>query len=116
MNKDHIVKENLFFQRIIKNNKAFKYKYYIIYLEKTNDKNYRFGFSVGKKVGNAVVRNKVKRQLRSIVSKKHYQNGFNCIIIVSSNVLSSNYKEMEENLYEAFTRLKLIKGESNEEK
>ena len=59
MNKEHIVKENISFQRIISNNKAFKYKDYIIYVEKNNEKTYKFGFSVGKKIGKAVIRNKI---------------------------------------------------------
>lgn len=115
MNKEHIVKSNLDFQRIIKNNKPFKYKDYIIYFEKTNENNYRFGFSVGKKIGHAVTRNKIKRQLRNIVSKKNYQNGFNCIIIVGSNVLTRTFQQMEINLYNALHSLNLIKENTNEQ-
>jgi len=109
MNKEHIVKSNLDFQRIIKNNKAYRYKDYIIYIEKNNENNYRFGFSVGKKIGHAVTRNKIKRQLRNIVSKKDYQNGFNCIIIVGSNILNKTFQEMEINLFKALQDLKLTK-------
>ncbi len=109
MNKEHIVKENIAFQRIIKNNKPFKYKNYIIYLEKNNEDNYKFGFSVGKKIGHAHIRNKIKRQLRNIVSKKDYQKGFNCIIIVGSNILNSNFKEMQDDLIFALNKLNIIK-------
>ena len=114
MKKEHILKKNFDFQRIIKNNPPYKYKDYILYIERNSIKNYYFGFSVGKKIGNAVIRNKVKRQLRSIVSKKAYQNGFNCIIIVGSNILKRNYLEMEQNLIEVLQKTKLIKGEKNE--
>ena len=116
MNKEHIVKNNYLFQKIISNNKAFRYKDYIIYVEKNEDENYKFGFSVGKKIGNAVIRNKIKRQLRSIVSKKDYQNGFNCIIIVGSNILNVSYQEMEKNLLDALKKLNLIKENIDEQK
>ncbi len=114
MNKEHILKNNYDFQRIIDSNKPFKYKDYILYIEKNDSNNYYFGFSVGKKIGHAVTRNKVKRQLRNIVSKKNYQNGFNCIIIVGSNVLNRTFQEMEENLIKAFTINNLIKENTNE--
>ena len=114
MNKEHIIKGNYSFQKIISNNKAFRYKDYIIYVEKNDDNNYRFGFSVGKKIGKAYVRNKVKRQLRSIVSKRDYQNGFNCIIIVGSNILNVSYHDMEKNLLDALKKLNLLKEKTNE--
>ena len=109
MNKEHIVKSNLEFQKIIKKNKPFKYKDYIIYLDKNDSSKYEFGFSVGKKIGKAYLRNKIKRQLKSIVSKKDYQNGFKCIIIVGSNILNKTYQEMETNLLEILSKLNLIK-------
>lgn len=114
MNKEHIVKSNVDFQRIITNNKPYKYKDYILYVEKNKENTYRFGFSVGKKVGHAVIRNRIKRQLRHIVAKKDYQNGFNCIIIVGSDILNRNFQQMSDNLYVALTNLNLIKEKSNE--
>lgn len=109
MNKLHTVKNNYDYDRIIKNNKAYKYKDYIIYIEKNTGNIYKFGLSVGKKLGNAVTRNKLKRQIKSIIDKKDYQNGFNCIIILGKGILERNFNEMEENLFEAFKKLNIYK-------
>lgn len=114
MNKEHIVKSNIDFQRIIKENKPFKYKDYIIYVENNTKEDYRFGFSVGKKIGKAVTRNKIKRKLRHIVAKKDYQKGFNCIIIVGSDILKRGFQEMSDNLYIALEKLNLIKEKTDE--
>ena len=65
MKKVNIVKENKDFNRIIKDNKPFKYKDFIIYLEKREQSVYKFGFSVGKKIGNAVERNRCRRIIRA---------------------------------------------------
>ena len=59
---------------------------------------YRFGLSVGKKISNkAVIRNKLKRQLKSIIDnyKNLYQNNLDYIIIMKRNCLESNYQELE---------------------
>lgn len=108
MKKINIVKDNRTFNHIIKNNKPFKYKDYIIYVSKS-DGVYKFGFSVGKKIGNAVMRNKIKRRLKNIIDKKDYKNNFNCIIIVGRGILSRSFVEMSDNLYEALERLDLMK-------
>ncbi|MBR1376496.1 MAG: ribonuclease P protein component [Bacilli bacterium] len=114
MKKINIIKESKEFDRIIHNNKPIKYKDYIIYIEYINDNNYHFGLSVGKKIGNAVTRNKVKRQLKSIIDKNIYKNGFNCIIIVGKGILSKSYEDMNNNYNIAIKDLNIIKEDNNE--
>ena len=114
MKKENILQHNYDFQRIIKQYKPYKTRNYIIYVERNDSENYYFGFSVGKKIGNAVMRNKIKRQLKNIVSKKDYQKGFNCIIIVSSNILNIEYIERERELLKILFELKLIKEKKDE--
>ena len=109
MKKVNIVKKNEDFNRIIQTCKSHKTKYFFIYLEEHTNDIYHFGFSVGKKIGNAVTRNHIKRQIKQILSEKNYQNGFNCIIIVRKNVLSASYQEMKMDLLEEMNRLSLIK-------
>lgn len=108
MNKEHILKKNDDFQRIISTSRPYKYKEYVVYIEKNDCSNYYFGFSVGKKIGNAVTRNRVKRQLRNIVAKRKYKNGFICIIIVNKNILKIKFEEMEKNLNFIFKKLDIM--------
>ena len=116
MKKINILKNSRDFDRIIKKNKPYKYKDYIIYIEKGTNDVYKFGLSVGKKIGNAVNRNKVKRQLKSIISQKDYQNDFNCIIIVGKGINERNFKEREKNLLYALNNLNILKENKNEKK
>lgn len=109
MKKINIIKSNLEFNRIISDNEPFKYKGYVIYLERKESDFYKFGISVGKKIGNAVVRNKYKRRLKNIIDEKNYQNNFNCIIIVGKGILEKSFDEMRNDLFEAFDKLDIIK-------
>lgn len=114
MKKINILAKNDDFNRIIKNIKPIKKYNFIIYLEKNSDNQYHFGFSVGKKIGNAVVRNRIKRQLKSIIDKKSYQNGFNCIIIVRKGILNCSYQQIKLELLECLSKLNIIKKENKD--
>ncbi len=116
MKKKNILKKSIDFDRIIKKNKSYKYKDYIIYVEKIEDSTYHFGLSVGKKIGNAVTRNKIKRQLKTIIDKNNYENGINCIIIVRKGLLEKSFSEKENDLIEAFKKVNIIKEKCNEKK
>ena len=116
MKKINILKDSRDFDRIIKKYKPYKYKDYIIYLERDTNDVYKFGLSVGKKIGNAVNRNKVKRQLKAIISEKDYQNNFNCIIIVGKGINERTFEERKENLLIALKNLNLTKEKVHEEK
>lgn len=109
MKKIHIIKKNEEYNRIIQNVTPLKYKEYILYVEKTDNDSYYFGFSVGKKVGNAVTRNKIKRQLKNILDEKNYQNGFNCIIMVRKAIIDKSFQERRKDLLVALDKANIIK-------
>lgn len=114
MKKINIIKSNEDYNRIIKNIKPYKYKDYLIFLERNKDiKNYAFGFSISKKLCNAVTRNKIKRQLKSIIDKKDYQKNFNCIIMIRKSILEKSYQEREKVLIEALQNLNIYKKGEN---
>ena len=98
MRKLYIVKKQYDFDRIIKNGKMRKNKSYVIYYEKNNLPYDRFGISVGKKIGNAVNRNKHKRKLRAIIDnyKKLYVNSQDYIIILRGSAKDREYNELNQ--------------------
>ena len=109
MKKINIIKDSSDFEKIIKNNKSFRTKYFYIYKQNHEENIYHFGLSVGKKIGNAVRRNKVKRQLREIISQNHYQNNFDCIIIVRREINDADFQKIRDDLNFALKNLSLIK-------
>lgn len=109
MKKINIVKKNEDFNRMIQTISPYKTKSFLIYIERETNEYYHFGFSVGKKIGNAVTRNRIKRQIKSILDQKNYQNGFNCIIMVRKSILSRSFQEIEKELLDALEKLKITK-------
>lgn len=109
MKKINIIKKSEEFEKIIKNNKSYRSKYFYIYLTETQNETYHFGLSVGKKIGNAVTRNKTKRRLKEILSKNDYQKIFDCIIIVRREIKEASFSEIKEDINNALKRLLIIK-------
>jgi len=66
MKNINIIKNNYQFQKIIGEKKSIKTPQYFVYFKKSDDY-FHYGISVGKKLGNAVIRNKVKRQVRMMI-------------------------------------------------
>ena len=79
---------------------------------------YRFGISVSKKLGNAVYRNKYKRQLRFIIDKykKNYQNGTDYIIIIRNGYIDLDFESKEKDFIYLIEKLKKQKEIFNEKK
>lgn len=100
MKKINIVKSNEEFNLVMKKGKCIKNKYFVMYSIPNNLDKYRFGISVGKKVCNAVNRNKLKRQVRNILDyhKNLYSKSKDYIIIVRKSSLDEKYLILEENL------------------
>ena len=100
MKKIYRLKKNEDFSKIIKKKKSFSNKSYILYIDKKNDEQAKIGISVSKKIGNAVVRNKIKRQIRMMLIEKEYYKiiKHDIIIIVRVNYLLNKYDENKKYL------------------
>ncbi len=84
------VKRHEEFQDIIRGSKCEKSSFFAIYFQKSDIPFTRVGISVSKKNGNAVVRNKIKRQIRAITDATiDYQAPLN-LIIVAKNAYDIN--------------------------
>lgn len=102
MKKYEIVKEHTEFDDIIAKGRYKKNKHFVIYNKESNFSYPRFGIAVGKKIGNAVTRNKFKRQIRMIINnnKNLFKNNQDYIIIVKKSSLDLTYTELNDNLVE----------------
>ena len=114
MRKLYVVKDSNEFERIIKTGKIIKNRSYVLYYAKNNLPYSRYGISVGKKIGNAVHRNKYKRRIRSIIDnlKKDYIKNRDYIIILRGSAKDKDYQSLEKDFLTLIDNIR--KEKSNE--
>ncbi len=68
----------------------------------------RYGFSISRRVGNAVVRNRVKRRLREIMRQTPLKPGWDVIFIVRPAASVAGYGRLEKAAKALLLRAKLL--------
>jgi ribonuclease P protein component len=70
----------------------------------------RVGFSVGRRVGNAVVRNRVRRRLRELMRPRlaHVAPGWDVVVGARAAAAASSYSALDRELDGLLTRAKVL--------
>jgi len=117
MNKQYRVKKSNEIKKILKEKKFSSNSYFSVYKRNNPEtSHFRYAISVGKKLGNAVIRNKLKRQIRAVINELNIDLNRNTdvFIIAKVKILDISYQEMLKQLEYLFNKQKLIKGEKND--
>ncbi|MFS0673792.1 ribonuclease P protein component [Ornithinibacillus sp. 179-J 7C1 HS] len=112
MKKEYRVKDNNDFQTIFKRGKSFANRQLVIYyMKKKDQEHFRVGLSVGKKVGNAVLRNRIKRYLRQAFHEleKDIDSSLDIIIIARQPTKDMNFFEVKKSLTHLLSKERLLK-------
>lgn len=113
MKKDYRVKKNEEFSKIISQKNSLANKSFIIYVAQNKIDHVRLGISVSKKLGNAVVRNKIKRQIRSMAAEIVDLNSTNdYIIIARKDYLLYNYEDNKKSLEKLMIKINKRMGKN----
>lgn len=109
MKKQERVKSNILFNEVIQKGNKISNSLFTIFYNSNIEGKKLFGVSAPKKVGNAVIRNKLKRQTRELldVTKMLFKNNMNYIIIIKEKCLVTSYEDK-------LKALKKLIGEINE--
>ncbi len=94
------LRKNQQFQSVYKNSKSYANKYLVMYVKENGLEINRLGISVSKKVGNSVVRHRVKRLVKESYRLQEglFNSGLDIVIVARAGAASINYKEAESAL------------------
>ena len=98
------IKANDDFATTIKKGKAQRNQSYVIHYCANSLTHTRVGISVSSKLGNAVVRNHIKRQIRSMCDSliDYDKHSFDIVIIAKQGFLTNSYDDNKTSLGKLF--------------
>lgn len=110
------IKESNDFAKAIRNGKTYHSESFRVHTYKTENNRIRVGISASKKLGNAVVRSRVKRQVRAMCREiiNFESNSLDIVIIVKANFLEKDFIDNKKVLKELLEKqVGLINEEKN---
>lgn len=97
MKKEFRIKKNKEIEQVLNNKKSMGNEYFRLFIYKNREtSHFRYAISVGKKIGNAVMRNKIKRRLRMLFltySKEAFT--YDYFLIAKPKINEIKYQELE---------------------
>ena len=114
LRKSFRVKKEKDFNAIFKEGESVANRRFVIYRLANSQEHFRVGLSVSKKLGNAVMRNQIKRRIRHILINHGNElvDNIDFIVIARKGVENLEYAELEKNLLHVL-RLAKIYQEGN---
>ncbi len=115
MNPGTSIKLNSDFRRIYTKGKSAVTPCVVIYCRKNRLGRNRFGYTVSKKLGKAVRRNRVRRRMREIVrlNSERMEQGFDLILVARTRAVEADYRRLEADILNCCVRLHLLKKDGN---
>lgn len=95
------LKKDSDFRKVYKYGKSVANKYLVMYILNNKLEYSRLGISVSKKVGNATVRNKVKRRIREVYRNlidENVKSGYDIVFIARVSSKDVDYKAIEKSV------------------
>lgn len=101
------------FARVRQTGKLYKHRRMMINCAKNNLAHNRYGFVTSKRIGGAVVRNRIKRRLREATYQIHpnLHQGYDVVIIARPSVVEQPFEKLLRILSVLFCKAELLKEE-----
>jgi len=99
MKKEYRIKKSGEIEAIVKGRKSTGSKHFVVYIKENHENSrFRFAVSVSKKYGNAVARNKIKRQVKEVVSKLDIRSNVDVFIVIKVYANTLEFSEIKQSI------------------
>lgn len=97
MEKKYRLRKNMEFKKVYSVGKNYWNRNFVLYIRKNGLDETRVGFTITKKHGNSVVRNKIRRRMKEAyrLNFKNVKDGYDLVFIPKKNIVNISYKEIE---------------------
>ena len=97
MKFSHSLKLNHIFQRLYRTSGQAN-GYLVLYARRNRTDTNRVGITVGKKLGHAVVRNRVRRRLREVyrLNEDKFQAGWDIVVVARTRAIYAEFDQLVE--------------------
>ena len=112
MRKEQRIKKNEEFSAVFNHGRSVANRQFVLYvLKKEDQEQFRLGLSVSKRVGNAVVRNRIKRLIRTVFQETQHSlvPSYDYVVIARKPAASMDYKEFHSSLAHVMRKGGVIK-------
>lgn len=111
MEKKHRIRKSTEFKRAYVKGKNYWNRNFTLYIKKNNLNYTRFGIVVTKKLGKAVVRNKIKRKIREINRSllPLLEEGYDIVLIPKKNTVDLSYEELKKSVEHIYNLAGILK-------
>lgn len=108
------LKKRYQFNYVYKSGEHFSGEHIVLYVASSKTKNIKVGLAVTKKVGHAVVRNKVRRRLREIIKKQvpNLKQNNNIIVVARDNITEASFEKLSNEFLKLIKKANLFNEES----
>ena len=114
MKKEYRIKKEKEFQYVYHHAETFANRQLVLYVyPKPGQAHFRFGLSVGKRIGNAVMRNQVKRYLRQAIHEYEaiIPMSYDFLLIARPDIKTKDLKAIKSSLLHVMQLAKLLQSE-----
>lgn len=109
------LKFNHVFRRLYSKGHSAAARDLVMYCRKNGTQENRIGLTVGVKLGHAVCRNRLRRQLREIyrLHENEFLRGFDIVVVARSHAVAADYHQLENAYLRLAEKLCLLRKEGS---